>query len=157
MSRKGNVAHDGPDVRDVAMPVKMHESGPSIRTYRIANFLGFSRKTPVGIRAKQTTNIAAAARFRPPKMSIRSHRLTVARTRQPVPEDSFLARFFGVADVAPAHATLTHAYKCNTQELHPLTQICPAQGAAPSSGLLIPGRLGGGQAAGRGNAGSRAD
>jgi hypothetical protein len=43
-------------------------------TYRIANFLG--RRLKTGIRVKHTTKRAIAARFRAPKTSKRSQRLT---------------------------------------------------------------------------------
>ena len=44
------------------------------QTYRIANFLG--RRVKTGIRVKHTTKRAIAARFRAPKTSKRSQRLT---------------------------------------------------------------------------------
>jgi hypothetical protein len=44
------------------------------QTYRIANFLG--RRVRTGIRVKHTTKRAIAARFRAPKTSKRSQRLT---------------------------------------------------------------------------------
>ena len=46
-------------------------------TYKMANFRGFNDKT--GNRTKQITKQAKAARLQAPKMSSRSHRLTVAR------------------------------------------------------------------------------
>lgn len=46
-------------------------------THRTTNFRGFTMKTPVGMRTKAMVNIATAARFSPPKTSMRSHRLTV--------------------------------------------------------------------------------
>ena len=47
-----------------------------IITHNITNFRGFKANTPVGSKMKQVTNNAAAARLRPPNMSILSHRLT---------------------------------------------------------------------------------
>lgn len=46
-----------------------------VTTYNIANFLG--RMLRMGRRVKQTTKRATAARLRPPKMRMRSQRLTV--------------------------------------------------------------------------------
>ena len=42
----------------------------------MANLRGLRAKTPVGMRTKQVTNMARAARLSPPKTSRRSHRLT---------------------------------------------------------------------------------
>lgn len=47
----------------------------NMRTYRMTNFRGFSDRT--GNRAKQMTKQARAPRLQAPKMSNRSHRLTV--------------------------------------------------------------------------------
>lgn len=45
-------------------------------THSMANLSGLNKKTGVGSSAKQVTNIANAARLRPPKTRRRSHRLT---------------------------------------------------------------------------------
>ena len=47
-----------------------------LRTYKMANLRGLSRKTGVNIRPMQVANIAKAASSRPPNTSSRSHRLT---------------------------------------------------------------------------------
>ena len=50
--------------------------GGKIITHNITNLRGFKANTPVGSKMKQVTNNAAAARLRPAKTSILSHRLT---------------------------------------------------------------------------------
>jgi hypothetical protein len=53
-----------------------YEAIRELRTYKMANLRGLSRKTGVNIRPIQVANIAKAARSSPPKTSKRSHRLT---------------------------------------------------------------------------------
>lgn len=49
-------------------------------TYSMANLRG--RRLRIGRRVKQTTKRAMAARLRPPKIRIRSHRLTAIEQRR---------------------------------------------------------------------------
>lgn len=54
---------------------KRDENKGKLHTYSIANLRGLMLR--IGSSVKQTTNKATAARLRPPKMRMRSHRLTV--------------------------------------------------------------------------------
>ena len=54
--------------------------GSVMPTYKIANFLGFNVRT--GIKAKQITKHASAAKLQPPKTRRRSHLLTRMRSQQ---------------------------------------------------------------------------
>ena len=57
-------------------PLAEYEATGELRTYKMANLRGLSRKTGVNIRPIQVANIAKAAMSSPPNTSNRSHRLT---------------------------------------------------------------------------------
>ena len=73
-----NVAREQPTGVQFRVPGLTASNGNAgnAKTYRMANFLGLTRKMGVNINAKHVANIAKAARLRPPKTSSRSHLLT---------------------------------------------------------------------------------
>jgi hypothetical protein len=79
------IATDSQNVAKVVMVeyMEIRISGCDLfsETYKTTNFRGLITKIPVGIKAKQMINMTIAARLSAPKISRRSHRLTIGKNQ----------------------------------------------------------------------------